>query len=257
MSLVWSQFFYGVEITSENNLVDFTEASVAKQATLAIGAYSFTDLATELARALNAAGDYDYTVTTNRTNRTFTVATEGSETFELLAVTGVGVGATGLPTCGFTADKTGANTYTGSAVGTLYRPQFALQSYVSSEDLRRAADATVNKSASGRVEIFSFGLEKFVEFNIRYATDIPQPADHPIENSATAIADLRAFMRHLTSKFPVEFMPDRDAPNTFETLILEKTPEDSKGVGYRLRELYGESLPGYFETGVLQLRVIE
>lgn len=254
-----SQFYYGVEITSANNLIDFREGAPNLVATLRIGAYSLTDLAVEVARALNAAGDMDYTVTLDRDTRALTIAASGA--FDILAGTGISLGASALPTLGFDSGSnyTAAisHSYTGNAVGSVYRPQFILQNHVSSEDFRRAADATVNRSASGRVEIFSFGEEKFVEFNIRYATDIAQPAGGPIENDATAIEKLRLFLRHLTSKFPVEYMPDRDDPDTFETLILEKTPEDSKGVGYRLRELYGEGLPGYFETGVLTLRVIE
>jgi hypothetical protein len=252
-----SRFYYGVEIDSTNNQVDFTEAGVPMVATLSIGAYSFTDLATEFSRALNAAGDYTYTVTANRSTRTFTVATTGLENFELLGTTGVTVGTSALPDLGFAADQTGTNTYTGTGVGTAYSPQFVLQSYVSSEDFRSAVDAVVNTSASGKVEIFSFGSEKFVEFNIRLATNVSQPTGHSIENSATGVEDLRLFMRHICNKFPVEFMADRDTPNTFETLILEKTPEDQKGVKYKLRELYDKNLPGYYETGVLTMRVIE
>jgi hypothetical protein len=39
--------------------------------------------------------------------------------------------------------------------------------------------------------------------------------------------------------------------------MLESTPEDAKGLKYKLKELYGQGLPGYFETGVLKFRVLE
>jgi hypothetical protein len=50
-------------------------------------------------------------------------------------------------------------------------------------------------------------------------------------------------------------MPDRDDPNTFETFILESTPESQQGVSYRLKEdlEYGTD---FYKTGVLKFRKV-
>ena len=143
------------------------------------------------------------------------------------------------------------------AAGSEYVTQFILQSHVKSEHSQGATYATLNKSASGKVEVVKFGDEYFMEANIKYATDYLYGASTPIRNNATGVADLNAFLIYLISKGPIEFMADEDAPETFEKMILESTPDDSKGLKYKLKELYGQGLPGYFETGVLKFRVAE
>jgi hypothetical protein len=153
------------------------------------------------------------------------------------------------------SDKTGDDTYTGAAAsGSSFTTQYVLQSYVSSEDSRKAASAVVNKSASGRVEIVSFGEERFVEFNNQYITN--RTGVSPlITDNATGVENARTWMRFLITKAPFEFMADKDTPGTFEKLILESTPEDQNGLAYKLKEMTGKSLPGFFETGTLKCRV--
>src|SRR6185503_364885 len=96
-------------------------------------------------------GALTYTVTANRSSRTITIAT--TSTFSLLVSSGTHTGTAPWSLMGFTgSDRTGASTYTGNAAsGSEYRPQFLLQNYISSDDWQQAADASVNKTASGRV----------------------------------------------------------------------------------------------------------
>ena len=51
-------------------------------------------------------------------------------------------------------------------------------------------------------------------------------------------------------------MPDRDTPSTFTKCILESTPADKNGTGFRLRELYSSGLTNYFESGTLKFREV-
>jgi hypothetical protein len=251
-----SLFYYGFEVDSTNNALDFKEGAGSElNATLATGAYTLTTFVDEVERALNAAGALTYTVSVNRTTRIITIAASG--TFSLLTTSGTRAGTSAYSLIGFSgADKTGTNTYAGGAAsGSSYATQFVLQDYVSSEDSRGTAEATVNKSASGRVEVVSFGEERFVEFNLRFITNRNLGAGVPIRYSATGVADARAFLRYLIKREPFEFMQDEATPATFETLILETTPNDSKGVSYKLKEMVSQGLADFYETGALKCRV--
>jgi hypothetical protein len=251
-----SKFYYGYEVSDEAQWIDFDEGAGELSAELTIGFYSLTDFAAELERALNDAGSLTYTVTVNRTTRVLTIAASGA--VELLVSSGSHQGTTAYGTAGFTgADRASATSHVSAATGTAYTTQFKLQSYVDPEDFNDATYGTVNKSASGKLEVVTFGTERFIEANIKYATNIAQGASSPIRNNATGRADLQALMRYMTSKGPLEFMPDEDVPGTFHTVILESTPDDSKGLKFKLKELYGQGLPGYFETGVLKFRLVE
>lgn len=161
---------------------------------------------------------------------------------------------------GFTAvDRTGASTYTGQGqAGSQYTPQFILQSHISSDNWQEAADASVNKTASGRVEVIKFGIVKYVQFQIKFATNIAQPPNFgPIRHNPNGVENLQTFMRYIIQRAPFEYMPDEDAPSTFQTIVLESDPESSTGTGYKLKELYDKNLPGYFETSVLKCRLVE
>ena len=255
---VYPLFIYGFTITAENQIIDFSEGGGALQAAVEVGAYTATDFALAVKAALDAAGANTYTVTYNRTTLKMTIA--GSGAFSLLSATGAysGSGIWGL--LGFTTatDKTGAATYTGTLdAGYVYRPQFWLQEYVSSDDYQQASDASVNKTATGRTEVIHYGIEKFIEMNITMITDIAQGTGSVVRTNATGVADARRFLQFATTKAPFEYVEDEDVPATFQTVILESTAENSKGTGYRLRELYDRFAPGYFESGKLKLRVIE
>lgn len=257
MSLkTFSKFYYGHEVTTENNLLDFDEGSGEVTAELEAGFYSLTEYAAEIQRALNDAGALTYTVTIDRDLRELTIS--ASAVFSLLVTTGSHVGASVWAMAGFSgADRTGASTYTGDlASGSVYYPQFILQDHIASDKWRQAADASVNRSASGRVEVVKFGSIKYVQFSIKFATDIDQGYGGPIRSNPNGVSDLEAFMNYLITKGPFEYMPDESDSATFETLILEASPDFSEGTGFKLKELYDKNLPEVFETGILKARVI-
>jgi len=257
MSLeTFSVFYYDYEITEDNKYLNFDEGSGELTAIVALGDHSWTQLCLAVQSALNDVGTQVYTVTPNRSDRTVTIEGDTSN-FTLKITTGVNASAAVFGLLGFTgADVSGADTFTGnSQSGSEYYPQFILQDHISSDNSQRAVEGTVRKSASGVVEVVRFGVETFVQMNIRFATNKAMDGK-VIKSNATGIEDLQAFMQHLITKAPVEFMPNLNARNTFETLILESTRADRNGIGYELRELYNKGLPGFFDTGIMKFRVV-
>jgi hypothetical protein len=255
MSLTtFSRFYYGHIVTAENNTVDFDEGGSEITAFLDVGSYTLTDYLNHVAAMMTEYGGQTYSASVNRTTRIATIS--ATSNFTLRTASGSTLGTTAFTMMGYTgADRTGTNTYAAdSASGSEYSPQFILQDHVASENGREAVEASVNVSASGQVEVVSFGTARFVQMNIMYITDIAQ--NGAIMNNASGVADARAFMEYATQKAPVEYMPSVSALSTFQDLLLESTPQSSKGTAYRLKELYDTGLPGYFETGVLKWRVL-
>lgn len=251
-----SRFYFGYEVTADNNLLDLDEGSGEITVELDIGSYTLTDFVAEIERALNENEDttLDYTVSVNRVTRIITIA--ASATFDLLVATGSTIGQTVFTLAGFTgADRTGAATYNGNAAsGSEYVTQFILQDHVPFDNYKGAAEGVVNKAASGKVEVVSFGDEEFMEANFKYVTNY-NIGGH-IRYNATGVENLRTFMEFLRTKAPVEFMPDENDQATFFKMILESTPQDSKGLKYKLKELYDKGLPGFFDTGRLVFRKV-
>ena len=251
-----SRFFFDFDVDSTNNALDFDEGAAEIQATVATGSHTFTEFAAAIQTALNSVGGQAYTVTANRATRTITIAAPGN--FALLITSGTRAGSSTYGDAGFTgADLTGNNSYEGhTTAGQEYTTQFILQDHIPSDNFRKAASGVVNKSASGAVEVVTFGTELFIEMNFKFINDKAQPAGSPIRNRATGVVDFLTFIQFMITKQPFEFMPDEDTVATFEKVILEKTPEDGKGIGYKLRELTTRGLPNYFDSGILVLRVI-
>ena len=251
-----SSFYFGHTINTTNFRIDFKEGAGADLvATLNIGSYALEEFKTECARAMTAAGTQTYAISLDRSTRLLTVSAASS--FTLLQGTGPSSGTTAFSLMGFsTGDVTGTSLVGDSASGSEYLPQFLLQSYISVNDYQEAATASVNQSGSGLTEVVSFGTVSFMECNITFVTDIEQGTGNPIETNLTGVADLRSFMQDITLKSRIEFIEDRATPNSFTKLILESTPTSKTGTGYRLRELYGRGLPGYFESGLLKFRKV-
>lgn len=252
----FSCFYYGFEITGENNLLNFSEGGPELTAELDVGSYSLNDMIAVLETALNSEGALTYTVSVNRTTRAITIAATG--TFSLLTTTGTQVSSSPFTLIGFTgADKTGFATYTGTAAGSIYEPQFRLQDYIPVENWTGAALATVNKSASGRVEVVKFGDESFMQCDIKYATNISQNDNLIIKSNASGVDNLIDFMSFAITKGPMEFMPNISDRATYIKIILESTPDSKDGVSFKLKELYDKGLPGFFDTGTLKFRLLE
>jgi hypothetical protein len=250
-----SQFYSLPQITSDNYALDFNEGAAELQASIELGSYSHNEIVTQVALQLNTVGGQTYTVTLDRSTRFVTISAPGNFSILCSSGTRIGVGAWGL--LGFTgSDKTGTNTYTGTAIGTSYRPQFWLQKYVPIENLRKKTSASISKATSGIVQVVNFGNEQFMECEISFITNQTQVKDGPIEHDSSGVVNAIAFLNAVTDKSFVEFMPDRDNPNTFTKMILDKTEESPDGTGYRLIELLEKNIRDYYRTGKLTFRKV-
>lgn len=254
----YSKLYYGVEITASTKHFDFDEGSGELSVELDIGEYTINGLAESLQTKLNELGGDTYTVTVNRSTRIMTISSTG--TFDVLISTGTNAATGCYSVLGITdvSDITNvSSTSSDVAIGESYSPQYKLQDYVDEKDMRKLRNATRNKSASGQVEVQSFGTDRMFQFSIKFATDIYQPSGGPILNNQRGVDDLRAFMQWCIQQKIVEFMPDSSSPNTYYTLLLESSDYDSNGLGYKLNEQYSRGLVGYFETGTLTFRILE
>jgi len=255
MSLTtFSAFYYGFEFDSDFRYIDFDEGSGALQAEVALGSYTPTEMALVIQEAMNAVGTLTYVATFNRSDRSFTISSTAN--FDLLVSSGLASNKA-YPAFGFTGvDRTGASTYTGGFAGSEYLPQFILQDHISTDNLQKLINPSINKSADGTVEVIRFGTEKFMQCNIKYATDL-HIGGGSFKNNPSGVSDLQTFMQYITNKKPVEFMPNELSRNTYQKLLLESTVEEKDGTGYLLKELYDKGLPNIFETGIMRFRLIE
>lgn len=256
MIRTWSKFNYGFQITSSNNSLDFSEGGPQLTAVVESGDYTLGEFAEVVAAAMSSVGALDYTATINRNTNVITISATG--TFSILLATGTSIGVSFASLMGFTqvVDLTSAATYTGaSAAGFQYYPQFLLQSYVPPELYKKSADATINKAASGRVEIIRFGVEQFIEMDIKFITDLPMD-NVVIKNNPSGLQDALDFLDDITQKAKFEFVPDVDTPSEFYEVILESFPGFDNGAGFKLKELFAQNLPDFYETGVIKLRVV-
>lgn len=253
MSLkAYSGFIYGHDITDINSWIDFSEDGITElSAEIRIGSYTLDQFVDAFLNAMNGAGALEYSATIDRATRKVTISSTSN--FELRVTTGSHAGTSAFSLLGFTSNKTGSNSYESDvSSGLFYEPQFKLQRFVTFEDNVEFAQTSVNTSASGLVEVVSFGENQFMECNITYATDIT--GQGAIKNNANGVADLRAFMNYLIRKKPVQFVPDLDTPTQYYDCILEKTQSSSNGTGFQLYELYGRGLANYYETQTLTFR---
>lgn len=252
-------FYYGFEITAENQCVDFIEDSGSEiTAEIDVGSYTPTTFCTALKNALQTAGALAYEVGFDRATRVISIESiSGSVKF--LTQSGTHNGVDPFAMMGFSkiSDTALATSHTGVApAGKKYEPQAWLQDYVPPKHLRGAVDATVSKTASGAVEVVSFGTESFMECNIILASNMNHELFGGYRPSATGRDDLIAFLEFLCTKAPVEFMESKDATAIFTTMMLESTTESNVGVKFRLKESWDKGLPNYYETGKLVFRVV-
>lgn len=251
------RIFYIDPIDATNNLMNFREPGAAitteKTATLNVGARTHTDLATEIERALNDAGEFTYTVTFNRSTRTFTIT--GSATFELLASSGTNVGLSPYSLIGFTTDQTGSTSYEGTASGNSYVSQFKPQQFLSFDNNLELTEASLNKAAQGTIiETVTFGETNFMEFNLPFITSLPKTKGNAVLNNPTGLEDARQLLEFLIRKRTVEFMIDESNVSSFDKILLESSPESRQGISYRLKEQIDEGFEEHYETGRLKFR---
>ena len=252
----FSKFYYGTEVTLTTSSININEGAGELTGTLDLGGYSLTGLSVELEQVLNAIGVNSYVVTINRNNRTFTITSDGA--FDLLISTGTNASTGAYSVFGFSgvADLTGLLTYTGGPAGSEYITQFPPQNYVAPNFRKEKGDASVNVSASGVVEVISFGDIRFIEMDLMFITDI-QMDGGVIGNNPTGINDAIDFLTFTIKRGAIEFMPDVANTNDFYQVILDKTPEDGKATKFTLKEETGKNLPGIYKTGRLDFRILE
>ncbi len=198
-----------------------------------------------------------FTISVDRTTRKITIASD-TTTFDLLISSGSQSTTSPFSLLGFTGslDLTGSMSYTGdSGAGSEFQPQFILQDFTDSENFQETIDATVNESASGEIEVVGFGTRKFIEFSLKFISDLAQDGK-VIKNNPNGVLNAQQFMQDLVQKNPVEFMPDISDRATFKKLLLESTRTARDGTGYKLEELTRQNLPGYFEINNLRFRVL-
>lgn len=250
----FSKFNYGQTATLASQNILFKEGTgPTLTAQIPIGGYSLEDYVSVIQSQLNSTGNLIYTVTVDRATNQLTISSTGA--FSLLT----SQGATAFTVMGFTqtSDLTGQTSYAGQTqCGQQYRPQFMLQSYLPSTNNSSSIDATVNQSASGRVEVVRFGVNRFIELDIKFISSLRMDGI-VIRNNPNGLSDALSFMNYATTKQPFEFVPDEKLPSTFQKVLLEKTPDAADGTGYKLKELFTDSIPDVYETGLLTLRVIQ
>lgn len=255
-----SAFYYGFEITAENQNVDFIEDSGSEiTAEIDVGSYTPTKFCAALKNALQTTGTLVYNVTFNRATRIISIESVGGSV-KFLTHSGSHNGVDPFAMMGFSkvSDTALATSHVGVvAAGQKYEPQAWLQDYVPPRHLKGAVDATVSKTASGAVEVVSFGTEMFMECSIVLASNLNDELFSGYRPSSTGRDELVQFLDYLRTKAPVEFMESVDNTSDFETMILESTSESNTGVKYRLKESWDKGLPNYYESGKLVFRVIE
>lgn len=253
-----SSFLYGFDVTASNQYLDLVIASQNYSVAIQVGSYSAKELLTEIENTLNAVGtSLTFTVSMNRSTRIVTISADGS--FDLLVNTGdnAASGIYSLLGVSTASNFTSVTSVSGvTSVGTLYQTQFKLQDFVDQEDNRMSRFATVNKAASGKTTVISFGTDRVFEFSFKFLTDKTH-ASGPIRNQANALSNIRNLMRHCVQKKPLEFMPDEDTPNTYYRVILDSTSDSSDGTSYKIQEQYGRNLIGYYELNGCKFRIIE
>lgn len=245
----YSGFTYGHTITTNNQNIDFAEGLGELTAAIPIGSYSLGDFVLAVAEAMNLVGGFSYAASVDRSTRKITLSASGS--FELLVTTGTNVATSAFPLMGFTTDRS-PNPVHGSndASGEFYTPQNLLQRFTDFQDNIKTINPSVRQTASGLVEVVSYGTVPFMECMIMPITDVtPQLS---IISNANAVSEFRDFMNYCITKAPIEFVPNVLIPNTFQKCILESTPESSSGVDFKIKE--NKKLFNWYESGALTFR---
>jgi hypothetical protein len=248
-----SSFYFGHTVTLANKSFPFKEGAGPEiKGELRVGSYSLTEFAAEIQRMLNTFGLLTYTVTVNRTTGIITINATGS--FTVLAGTGTTIGSGVFSLAGFNAvDKTGTSVVGDNRSGYVYRPQYLLKNYTSPEHMKLKEQAAVNISATGKVQVISFGDGQRMKCNIVVITDKLGLKLEPFYENANGLADAIFFMDYLITKAKVEFMPDYATPSIFYKMLLDSNRSNSNGVGYELENM---GTPDVYQTGDMTFRKV-
>lgn len=250
-----STFYYGFNIESVNQYLDFNEGGPEITASLPISDYSMSEFISAVEDAFNLASTMDYVVSVDRDTRLVTISAPSN--FTLMCSTGSHSGSSAWELLGFdtSTNKTGTNTYTSeNPCGYEYRPQTLLMGYVAPEDYEVKESAVVSISANGQVQTISFGDGQRMECNIIGATNLLNLKHTPFYENATGLQALRDFMKFLITKSKVEFMPDIANRAQYYTLLLDSSSADKNGTKFRIENMKGATY--FYESGSLVFRKV-
>lgn len=249
-------FYYIDRVTSTNNTLDFNEGAADVAATVDSGGYSMEQLVAAAQQAMNNIGSQSYTISLDRATRLVTISAAAN--FDLLITSGTSTNKI-FSLLGFNgADLTGTNTYTGdTAIGSVYTATFPPQNFRGFEDSDELIDAVVNDSTDLKIsEVVSFGNISRMSFNLRYITDRTAGKESILGSNPNIVQGTRDLLSFAIKKNRFEFIKDNTDLNTFDTVILDSTPQSRTGTAYRLTEQYDVGL-GYYETGLLTFRKVD
>lgn len=246
-----SLFLFDYEVTALNQSLDFKAAFGGPEinATLNLGFYSASSLADEIERAMKDADPANsYTVTVNRNimggleNR-ITISTTGTF-LSILFATGTNTNTNVSSLIGFNpVDYTGSTAYTGSqTTGTTLLTDQIGYGYLDDRNQAKVFGA-VNVSAAGVKEAVVFNIQKFVDVDFQY-------------EPKSKLAQWQAFFYWAIQQRPFDFTPEITLPDTLFQVTLERTEYESKGLGFRMREMR-PNFPNFYQTGPLMFRIIE
>jgi len=227
----YSAFTYGHTITDENKYIQFNEGSGEITVEIPIGSYTLGSFVNAIGTAMNSGNGVtgEYTASVDRSQRVISISS--TVAFSLPVLSGSLAGQSAFELMGFSFDKSSATSQTGDTVsGEYFSPQYLLQTYTPFVNNVRTIQATVNQSASGQVEVVSYGRVNFMECNITLQTDIVQGNGSLLRSDPQGETNLRAFLDYATTKAPIEFIEDVDSPDNFTDCLLESTQESGSGV---------------------------
>lgn len=254
--LTKSKFYFGIEITQDNNTLDFDEGSGEISIIIPVGIYSPKQISDKIASLLTAAGTQTYLCVFNRSTRKLSISSVAN--FDILILSGTNASTTLYTVLGFTGgvDLTGSSSYIAPSVtGYEYVPQFYILDYVPLEHNVKSVQASINETGSGAIEIIRYGTKRFMECSIELITNNKFLGDSIWSYSSTGIEDTLRFLGYATQKSRVEFMPDGSDVASYSSLILESTESDSNGIGFKLLEQLEYGV-GYYKTGKMVWREV-
>lgn len=242
---------FGIQVTSLNANLDFKASVLGPElnAVLHVGFYSpqtLCDAIIEAMQAQDSVNTYTATVTRNimgGTQNRITIGTTGTF-LSLLFGTGTNFASSMASLAGFNAsDYTGSTSYTGSqSTGSILIPQFFGYNYLDDLNQRKVFGA-VNVSAAGIKESVVFNIQKFIDVEYKY-----EPKSRLLE--------WVNFWNWAIQQRPFDFIPEVTNPDRNFSVTLEKSPYDSKGLGFQMKEML-PNFPGLYTTGPLNFRIIE
>lgn len=251
----FSAFTYGHTITEDNQWINFSENGVDELAAqINIGAYTLADFANKVAQAMNEVGTLNYTCTVNRETLKLTISADSN--YWLYVTTGTNVSISAYSLMGFTTDRSDVNNQESDNIsGSAYYPQFKLQRFVDFDQNVSFKNSSVNESASGVVEVVSYGEVRIMEADLAIFTSLKTDGQH-IRNNPNGYQDAINFLHYIITKAPIEFIYDADNLGTSQIVdvILESTESDRSGTGIKIKELYATLAPDYFSAGLLKFR---